>query len=154
MSEIKYGQLWARHSELVTPDTVGKYRISFEGLKNAVGEVLRSAQPGAVWVKATTRLPGIRAEVKWRIDGGEWEAKETPLGMWYNKPNDFHKYEWLDESGTAAGRGEDAVAFAKWATLNHWRWVEGLRVWKNPMQDIDQMTTAELYAIFKQQKEK
>lgn len=59
-----------------------------------------------------------------------------------------------DDEQPAAGREEDAVEFAKWATSNHWRWIEGLQVWKNPMKDIDQMTTAELYQLFKQQKDK
>lgn len=38
--EIKYGQLWARHSVLVEADQVGTYRITFEGLKEAVDEAL------------------------------------------------------------------------------------------------------------------
>ncbi len=52
MEEIKYGQLWARHSELVEVDQVGKYRVSFEGLKKAVEEALRvqRGQPSATWL--------------------------------------------------------------------------------------------------------
>ena len=42
MEDIKYGQLWARHSELVEAAQVGTYRISFEGLKKAIEEVIRT----------------------------------------------------------------------------------------------------------------
>jgi hypothetical protein len=57
----------------------------------------QQAPAGAVWVKASERLPGIRTQAKWRLDGEEWEAKETVLGMWYNRPDTFNKHEWLDE---------------------------------------------------------
>lgn len=107
-------------------------------------------QQSEVWVKATERLPGVRTEVKWRIDGKEWEMKETPLGMWYNKPNDFNKYEWLDESGTAAaGREEsDAVKFAEWVRETYQP--DEFSLWIDHAGN--QYTTAELYTKFKQQK--
>lgn len=72
----------------------------------------------------------------------------------YDKLKDVGiEYVLSESEQPAAGREGDAVEFAKWATSNHWRWIEGLQVWKNPMKDIDQMTTAELYKLFKQQKE-
>ncbi|HEX6431805.1 MAG TPA: hypothetical protein VF008_29140 [Niastella sp.] len=63
--------------------------------------------PGAVWVKASDRLPGLSIRAKWRsIWDAEWEGltsellMETPIGA-------IQRAEWLDESGTAAvGREE------------------------------------------------
>lgn len=54
---------------------------------------------GAVWVKASERLPGLRTPVKWRQ--GEIEMKVTPV--WYMVLDTNSEYlsecEWLDESG-------------------------------------------------------
>lgn len=107
---------------------------------------------GAVWVKASERLPGVRAEVKWRIDDVEWGVKETPLGMWYNKPNTFHKYEWYDEGTAAATREDDGLALLAWLNKNEWGSAgNGEYINHNTGRIIKE---EKLYQEFKQRKEK
>lgn len=139
MEEIKYGQLWARYSELVQPEAVGNYRITFEGLKRAIEEALRIEQPktGAVWVKASERLPGWGQFVNWRYNDKIPAGKDTVYGMTNRRPVSLHSLEWLDESGTAAGREED------WVDVNDRLPEEGGRYWCY-VEEIK----------FKQQKEK
>lgn len=77
-NDIKYGQLWARHSGQVSNSDVGNYRINFEGLKNAIDEALRDAQTGAVWVKAAQK-PEHNVGVLVFIPG---EDNHITSGMW------------------------------------------------------------------------
>lgn len=77
--EIKYGQLWARHSELVEADQVGKYRVTFEGLKKAVEEAMRIQQPNEQPVEQKENEAVMFAE--WcvvnfmaRLSGGKLEG--------------------------------------------------------------------------------
>lgn len=112
-NDIKYGQLWARYSELVESDAVGVYRITFEGLKNAIDEamttVAEQAPTGARWVKASERLPEKDGLYCFRVSGGYMGAYVTtgPKGnrwvrdaSWFTIAN-WKDCEWLDESGTA-----------------------------------------------------
>lgn len=111
--EIKYGQLWARHSELVSNSDVGNYRINFDGLKKAVDEALRSNRQGAVWVKASARLPEISKPTKLiivkRYEGvpDVFSVKAMTAAQLADIVKyDLANFEWLDE-GTAAGREEE-----------------------------------------------
>jgi len=65
-------------------------------------EDLKKAQTGAIWVKASERLPGIKTPVKWRQGEREMKVK----AVWYMVLDTDSEYlskcEWLDESGTAA----------------------------------------------------
>lgn len=109
-------------------------------------------KPGAVWVKATARLPGIHILVKWRIGGKEWGLKEATLGMWYNKPNDFHKYEWYDEGTAAVTREDDGLALLAWLNKNEWGSAgNGEYINHNTGRIIKE---EKLYQEFKQRKEK
>lgn len=137
---------------------------------------VKEAQTAAVWVKATTRLPvhlahwnmPVNADCAFhiKIDGKNRIAEifderkageDEPVYCFsINEESvfkeDFHRIEWLDES--AAGREDDAVEFAEWCANNYqWeydptsdecRWLEADNFY----------TTAELYAKFKQQKQK
>jgi hypothetical protein len=71
MEEIKYGQLWARHSELVEADQVGKYRVNFEGLKKAVEEAMRIQQPNEQPVEQKENEVAI---IRWLREEG-WEPR-------------------------------------------------------------------------------
>lgn len=123
MEDIKYGQLWARHSELVEANQVGAYSISFEGLKNAVGEVLRGKKPGAVWVKASKFKYELEVVYHAKYDDNnkgagyfneEYEGANHVF-IWQDGAdtfqNSFHRLLILDESGTAAEREEDFTEF-------------------------------------------
>lgn len=70
---------------------------------------------GAVWVKATTRLPEKSGSITWRwIDKeASYSGYDEKRGFIYDKggasidPLYNIEVEWLDESGTAAGREEE-----------------------------------------------
>lgn len=156
MSEIKYGQLWARHSELVNNSDVGNYRVSFEGLKNAVDEALRSAQRGAVWVKVSefNKQQNIHYCGRTKSEAGIIYATIYWDHKWQRfvngSINESVEFEILDELGTAAAeRGEDAVEFAQWidsiaTRVSATQW----KVGGGSIQSI--ATTGALYEQFKQ----
>lgn len=100
-------------------------------------------QVGAVWVKASERLPGFKTPVKWRLDGIERNKGKVTVVYMANgeSPAYLSDYEWLDAT-PAAGREEDAVKFHDWAINN---------AWEIDHREEHTHTTAELYAIFKQQ---
>lgn len=82
-----------------------KLKGEVEGLKNAVEELKR--QTGAVWVKASERLPGWRQSVKWKSHEGAEVGKHPLFAM--TDPGTAEAmdgWEWLDES--AAGREENS----------------------------------------------
>lgn len=111
-------------------------------------------QPGAPWVKASDRLPEWKRRVKWRDGNDHSCATGGEISLFEMEKPNLEGWEWLDESGTAAGREEDAVAFAEWCansyqweydpTSDEYRWLEADNFY----------TTAQLYELFKQQKEK
>lgn len=68
-----------------------------EFLKSFVGWEARPRQEGAVWVKATERLPGWNKEVKWRQLGKE-RGYETPKSMLGWASMFLKDLEWYDES--------------------------------------------------------
>jgi hypothetical protein len=100
--EIKYGQLWARHSELVVADQVGNYRISFEGMKRAIEEVLRMQHPGSnVWVKMSDRLPDKDGYYHVRKKPKKPTETDKDLQYYHSETKRFswdNVIEWLDES--------------------------------------------------------
>jgi hypothetical protein len=74
-------------------------------------------QPGAVWVKATTRLPGWDIIVEWRFAGKEPTARETVRFL--SSAANLHQWEWLDESGQSKeGNKEREIALVEWYRLN------------------------------------
>lgn len=148
-NDIKYGQLWARHSELVSNSDVGNYRINFEGLKNAIDEALRDAQTGAVWVKASERFPGWRKPVRWRLGGIEKKVCDVYYLMQAESPAHISEYEWLDEAAPSGEREEDAVSFAEWLYDNFKGYDPMVEKWVYG-DDEKRYTTAELYKLFKQ----
>jgi hypothetical protein len=133
--DIKYGQLWARHSELVEADQVGKYRVNFEGLKKAVDEAIKMQRPagGAAWIKANERFPVkkqviakkfisyLNTEVVGKASSAtgemicfDWGVSSICLAIGHDELNDL---EWLDESPNeqpVEQKENDAVAFAEW----------------------------------------
>lgn len=60
-----------------------------------------NVQQGALWVKASDRLPGVKTRVKWRLDKVQSERKYSLLEM-TGPLVDLYGYEWLDESGCEA----------------------------------------------------
>lgn len=69
-----------------------------------------NGQPGAVWVKAKTRLPGWKVKVKWRDGNNHSYATDGKISFFEMEKPNLEGWEWLDESATpAAGREEDAV---------------------------------------------
>lgn len=107
------------------------------------------AQPGAVWVKASERLPGWKKRVKWRDGNNHSYATDGEISLFEMEMPNLEGWEWLDES--AAGR-EDAVEFAEWLLEYGYepsfekKWVDYSKTGDN------RVSTAELYELFKQQK--
>lgn len=91
-------------------------KISYEEtlyqIEHFAKEGLKSAQQGAVWVRASERLPGFKTPVKWRLDGIERNKGKVTVIYMANGESPAHlpDYEWYDESGTAAVREEDAAS--------------------------------------------
>lgn len=115
--------------------------IVMAGIDKIGGE----ARAGAVWVKATARLPGWDKLVEWRFAGKEPTAKETVRFL--SSAANIHQWEWLDESAPSGERESDAVAFAEWLRDNTVPDGAPKLFYKH---DISRYTTAQLYDIFKQ----
>lgn len=67
---------------------------------------------GAVWVKASERLPGFETPVKWRLDGIERNKGKVTVVYMANgeSPAFLSDYEWYDETGAPDQPGkEEAV---------------------------------------------
>lgn len=116
---------------------------------------------GAVWVKASDRLPGFKTPVKWRLDGIERnKGKVIVVYMATGEsPAFLSDYEWLDESGTAAGREEgqkllgqvDPVDFAKWMLQYDFetKYTKSGKAWICPrIYPEEQFTTEQVYDLF------
>lgn len=127
MNEIKFGQLWARHSLLVNKLDVGKYRIDMIGLKGAVAEVL-SFLAGTPPVKGG--LPPTDPilnddDVKALLPGdlnlaviGHGEPEKAPTGPRWVRAVDFkHEvgmpYNAKDSRSKGAGSFDESGIF-KW----------------------------------------
>ena len=104
-------------------------------------------QPGAVWIKASERLP-VPGFYNAKKNGSPFTLamtvrdKKMPKEYWEN-------VEWLDEYGTAAGREDDAVAFAEWAGWD-WRRVEGKSMWEN-QKTLEVLSTSKLHEKYKKE---
>jgi hypothetical protein len=123
--EIKYGQLWARHSELVVADQVGNYRISFEGMKRAIEEVLRMQHPGSnVWVKMSDRLPDKDGYYHVRKKPKKPTETDKDLQYYHSETKRFswdNVIEWLDESNEQpVEQKENEVAILRWLREEGW----------------------------------
>lgn len=106
--------------------------------------IAQQPQQGAAWVKASERLPldkafwniedGFKKDCSFpvRIDGSEYGMAElydnrkdgAPDPIYYlvvkgdfgkeYYQNEFHRFEWLDESTSKEGNKEREIAFLKW----------------------------------------
>lgn len=85
------------------------------------------APAGAVWVKASDRLPGLKTPVKWRQ--GEMEMKVK--AVWYmvldTNSEYLSKCEWLDESA-GDNNPHELMEFAKYIRENY---KPSKEVWKD-----------------------
>lgn len=121
---------------------------------------LEDSRSGAVWVKATTRLPH-----NWHLKCVRFIHTKAPLvapETWLSENEKaIEVVEWLDESTTpAAGREEDGVAFDKWCkeqnkynfiltawyckvTGEHFTWGQLFEIWKS-QQSIKLLATEEV----------
>lgn len=134
-----------------------------------IAALFNERQTGAVWVKGAPKERKQHfAKVPCPIDDNLfhdaiiWPTQRA--GHWYAAGNGFnfvvHDNEviaYLDES-PAAAREEDAVEFAEWVQENAVAQYENkqLHSWRifEPYTDNIDYTSAQLYDIFKQQKEK
>lgn len=109
---VKSLELSTRHIALMS-DCISEY-------------IAQQPQTGAMWVKATTKLP-TPGKITWRwLDKAEaYSGYDEKRGFIYGTggasvdPTYYSEIEWLDEPGTAAGREEDALAFAEWLNDNY-----------------------------------
>lgn len=125
-----------------------------------VVEKMRGKQEGPRWVKCSDRMPEISKPPK-LLTVKRYEAipeiystrAVTAAQLADIVKYDFANFEWLDEQ-PAAGREEDAVAFAEWILKNDLEatfndkgksWVD----FRLP-RGKNKFTTAELYKLFKQ----
>lgn len=129
-------------------------------------------QPAAVWVKGTCNFPikkpviakkfisylnkeviGTASSATGEMICFDWGGSSVCLAIGHEELNDLY---WLDESAPAAGREEDnAVAFAEWAIREEWNTSHDGKGWMKHSDETPYvLTTAELYELFKQQKEK
>lgn len=115
---------------------------------------LKEVPTGPRWVKCSDRLPGYKLRVKWRDGNDHSYATDGEISMFEMEKPNLEGWEWLDEQ-PAAGREEEDFAFTEWVKMSTWGFVRGIGWQKygdpNPSKYI---TTAELYELFKQQKEK
>ena len=70
---------------------------------------------GAVWVKASERLPGWRQKVRWRLDGIERKVNDVLYLANGESPAYLPDYEWLDEQPAA---GDQWVKATDTVTVN------------------------------------
>ena len=63
-------------------------------------------QQGAVWVKASMRLPGWKVRVKWRLDEVERGGRHPLADMAYEYPVSLYDWEWYDEAPAKEGNKE------------------------------------------------
>lgn len=125
-----------------------------EGAKDWEERALKAeGRPAPVWVKASTRVPADQMNQHCKINGIKCIAS-------YNKHHDMFQnidgdlfpldqVKWLCE-GATAGREE---AFAEWAMNEGWECKKGKGWSKHSEETPYVLTTAQLYDIFKQQKE-
>lgn len=72
-------------------------------------EWAKKSTTGAVWVKASDRLPGWVFPVKWRLGNGPETQRKIALSeMTDNGMKEILKWEWFDESGTAEAISQHA----------------------------------------------
>ena len=174
MAEIKYGQLWARHSELVTNNDVGVYRITFEGLQKAVEEVLRIALP-----LTQERADFIREINNRDLDGRAEQPVDDSaryeLGVAlrdliklaklpgrsieeYRKRVDdaeaiLAKHSKVTDVLRAAEQPVSEVEFAEWLLQSGYYPIEHHeRMWSGKMLGSKLFTTAQLWEVFKKEK--
>ena len=140
VAERKEAVEWYRNPmKELTPDEQGVLNKTSERLFQRDGKV------GAVWVKASERLPGWAKFVEWRYENKVSAGKDTVLGIAKRGIEYFQLLEWLDESATTdyqQVKESDAVEFAEWMEINRW--------------EIDHReerthTPAELYLIFRKE---
>lgn len=165
--DIKYGQLWARHSELVEADQVGKYRVSFEGLKKAVEEAMRIQQPNEQPVgnagvndsamyelrlalydmtrvtKALIENRGTLLNARKRVEAAEGILKK------HFKITDVLRSESNEQP--VEQKENEAVTFVNWLHLNAMKvsWDTG-RLTNHWVYNEKAYTTTELYNEWKQ----
>lgn len=116
---------------------------------------------GAVWVKASERLPEPFKVVpcKYTPDSPD-PRKDTELHWGFVSKNDSwdrgwknHQVEWLDESPSLApdqsGKEDDAIAFAEYAVEKCW-FDEEYKLWNTHDESADpfRFSTKELYDIY------
>lgn len=128
MEEIKFGQLWARHSLIVNRLDVGKYRIDMIGLRGAVAEVLGyvvadKAQPGPRWVRCTDRLPGYKLGVRWRDGNDHYNVTKGKISLYEMDKANLEGWEWYDEQPAADSKSEP-------------KWVKGALQWAKETIDF------------------
>lgn len=70
----------------------------------------KTAQPGAVWVKASDRLPGWRTPVKWRFKGVEMKKYDVAYMSQAESPRHWMDYEWYDESSVEQPVADNVLA--------------------------------------------
>lgn len=79
------------------PGAIQDYCFYEQGYYDAI----EATPTGAVWVKASERLPGWKQPVKWRVYGVERKTQTLSYLAYSESPADLPSYEWLDESGQA-----------------------------------------------------
>lgn len=130
---------------------------------------------GPVFVNAATRTPDHDGIVHLKIGQlnrvGNFFDNASGKGVyiqgyepWTLGEEKFDGVFWLDESGTIAGREEDAVSFAEWLYKNRWfsfengKWYytfeQGASVSEKTYQKNYVKATAQLYELFKSQNSK
>lgn len=145
------------------PDYEASFKSGYTAGRDA-GYKKGEREGGAVWVKATERLPaqgGIDNKVIVRgllneqgyanhhfVAYGFRNFSKVKQEMYFeygSKSFLTNDVEWLDESGTAAGSGkEEAVKFVEWVRSYC------PQIYNGWMHDGKQYTTAQLYDIYKQ----
>jgi hypothetical protein len=76
----------------LTSEQIEDRKAAIEWYRNPAAE----PRQGAVWVKASERLPGWAQKVKWRVEDGEVLPGENALSD-MTSPFSLEGFEWLDE---------------------------------------------------------
>lgn len=141
---------YGMHSRPVKAEDVIGY-VAREGHEDLTREEFERRESGMRWVKASEfkKEVGMPYHAKDNRFKGAGHFNGNGAFIWgdctVTHPKDQDDLYLLDESGTAAAREEDAVAFHDW--------VEKYRS-EYDFREQRTHTTAELYQLFKQQKEK
>lgn len=87
---------WRKDMRTLTPEEERALEKTFQ---ESLKDERRAAPTGAVWVKATSRLPGYTTPVKWRDGNDHTHLTSDKIPLIDMAKPFLTNWEWLDEGG-------------------------------------------------------